>query len=323
MAQSANAITEDPRTRKSHTILLQDKIIIKWPDNRIQKIIALDASNISTLHTAPVYAKYAGYCAEINDDGAPTRVYDQLSSFKAEGEYSATTQESENEVPPNTVVDNGTLLELSEGLRERPIEVDIHDSMFNNVKMENFDKTGETYLSSAKPEDTLLQLHYKLGHVPMSHLKKIANQGLLPKCIEQAQTPICQACIFGKMTRRAWRNKLNTNNQPTRTATIPGETVSADQLESPAGGFIGQIKGRLTQRRYKVATIFVDHYTSLSYVHLQQSTSAEKTLKAKQAFELYAGTFGTKVQHYHADNGQFAETLGRKDTPKWTRRKKS
>jgi hypothetical protein len=44
-------------------------------------------------------------------------------------------------------------------------------------------------------------------------------------------------------------------------------------------------------------------------VHLQKTDSGEETLEAKQAFEGFAHSLNVKVQHYHADNGQFAENL--------------
>jgi len=56
-----------------------------------------------------------------------------------------------------------------------------------------------------------------------------------------------------------------------------------------------------------VATIFVDHFSGLSYIHLQKSTNADETLEAKLAFERYASKFKVQVKSYQADNGRFAE----------------
>jgi hypothetical protein len=60
---------------------------------------------------------------------------------------------------------------------------------------------------------------------------------------------------------------------------------------------------------FKVATIFVDHFSRLSYVNLQESTKGVHTLAAKRSFEAYSAFHGVKVQQYHADNGRFAEHL--------------
>ena len=83
--------------------------------------------------------------------------------------------------------------------------------------------------------------------------------------------------------------------------------MSVDQLVSPTPGLIAQLRGIPTKKRYTVATIFVDHYSGFGYVHLQKSTGAEETVEAKEAFELIAETHGVTVQHYHADNGVFAD----------------
>jgi hypothetical protein len=58
-----------------------------------------------------------------------------------------------------------------------------------------------------------------------------------------------------------------------------------------------------------VTTIFVDHFSRLSFVYVQESTKVDETLLAKRAFEAYATSFGVVIQNYHADNGRFAEHL--------------
>ncbi len=56
-----------------------------------------------------------------------------------------------------------------------------------------------------------------------------------------------------------------------------------------------------------MATIFVNHYSGMSYIHLQKTTNADETLEAKLAFERYASKFKVQVKSYQADNGRFAE----------------
>jgi hypothetical protein len=75
----------------------------------------------------------------------------------------------------------------------------------------------------------------------------------------------------------------------------------------------GQIKGWLTVQRYHIATVFVDHFSRLSFVYLQKSDTAKEILMAKHAFEGYARTMGVKILHYHADNGWFCENVFMKD----------
>jgi hypothetical protein len=53
--------------------------------------------------------------------------------------------------------------------------------------------------------------------------------------------------------------------------------ISIDQMESWAGGFLAQLKGQLTKRRYHIATIFVDHHSCLGFVYLQRLPPEEQT----------------------------------------------
>jgi hypothetical protein len=78
-------------------------------------------------------------------------------------------------------------------------------------------------------------------------------------------------------------------------------------MESRDVGFVAQLKGRLTKGRYRIATVFVDHYSRIGYVHLQKDSTSTETIKAKDAFELFARERGVKIQHYHADNGCFVD----------------
>ena len=89
--------------------------------------------------------------------------------------------------------------------------------------------------------------------------------------------------------------------------TNPGDCVSVDQLISKMPGLIAQLKGWLTKRRYQAATVFADHASGLTYVHVSEGTTAEETLEAKSAFESYAAEVGVTIKYYHANNGRFAK----------------
>jgi hypothetical protein len=135
----------------------------------------------------------------------------------------------------------------------------------------------------------------------------MAELGILPKKLAQVTPPKCMGCLFGNMTKKPWRNKGKSPKVVGHLATAPGQMVSVDQLESSAAGFISQLKGKLTRRRYKAATIFVENFSRMSYVHLQESLTSADTVEAKEAFEAFARNMGVRIQHYHADNGRFAD----------------
>jgi hypothetical protein len=90
-------------------------------------------------------------------------------------------------------------------------------------------------------------------------------------------------------------------------ATKAGQCVCVDQLVSTQVGFIAQLKGTLTKKRYMAATIFVDHYSWLKYIHLMTKLTSEETMEANQAFEHFTKQHGVRILHYHCDNRQFAD----------------
>ena len=53
-------------------------------------------------------------------------------------------------------------------------------------------------------------------------------------------------------------------------------------------------------------TVFKDHATDSSFLHLQTSIDMESTLEAKAAFEKWSLQRGVSIKNYHTDNGQFA-----------------
>ena len=163
--------------------------------------------------------------------------------------------------------------------------------------------------SAAKPatlsaKEQLMAAHIRFGHTPFGILVQAARNGILPKSIITDDYPSCPSCVYGKASRRAWRT-AKSQGKIAPNATRPGDVVSVDQMDATIPGFVAQAKGRLTRKRYKTATIFVDHVSRLSYVHVHHSTGAAEAIEAKKCFEECAQVHGVTVRHYHADNGIF------------------
>ena len=166
--------------------------------------------------------------------------------------------------------------------------------------------------SITRDEALFLSWHVKLGHAPFRNIRWAAKLGILPPKLAKCENVVCPACLYGKQKRRPWRTK-GSQDSKIKKASYPGECVSVDQLVSGTPGLVGQITGRLTKSRYQVATIFVDHYSDLDYVHVQESTSAEDTIEAKRRFEQFCHERGVRIKHYHADNGIFASRAFREE----------
>ena len=63
------------------------------------------------------------------------------------------------------------------------------------------------------------------------------------------------------------------------------ECVSVDHLQFPILVFVRQMKVWLTQFQYGSATVYVDHYSGITYVHVQKSTNGEETVLAKKTYK--------------------------------------
>ena len=64
-------------------------------------------------------------------------------------------------------------------------------------------------------------------------------------------------------------------------------------------------RGLPTIKQYIGATVFVDHYSDYTYIHLMTEMTAKATVEAKDAFERLAASHNVRIRHYHCDNGLF------------------
>ncbi|CAJ1954061.1 unnamed protein product [Cylindrotheca closterium] len=154
----------------------------------------------------------------------------------------------------------------------------------------------------------LFILHEKYGHLGFAKLNLMARAGLIPRELANVDAPTCPGCACGKAHRKPWRYK-GTNKRQIKPATHPGQVISVDKLASPTPGFVPTHRGTLTTMRYTGATVFVDHFSDFTYIHLMTEMNAETAVLAKLAFKRECATHGVPVRHYHADNGLFDTKL--------------
>ena len=114
---------------------------------------------------------------------------------------------------------------------------------------------------------------------------------------------MCSGCAYGKVHRKPCRHKGHRKH--IQKAICPGEVVSINQMISTAPGFVLIHRGKPTTKRYIGATVFADHYSDFTYVHLIMKLDAESTTEAKRAFKYLTHSHGVTVPHYHADNSLF------------------
>ena len=109
-------------------------------------------------------------------------------------------------------------------------------------------------------------------------LKQLAKNGKIPKKLAKMTSLRCAGCLFGTMTKVPWQTKGNESGKQVFKATRPGQVVSVDQMISTQTGFVTQLIGKLTVQHYKGATIFVDHFSRLRYMHIMTSLTLPETI---------------------------------------------
>ena len=269
LAQQAN--DHYPMAEGTGALTTSKNITLFWAQRRFTKTVPLDSkTNVGltrsfcafcTTVTAPKTKQMNIFTTRVIPDEEDDESFQPKepieSATQDETDPVKTTDEVMTEVPQTSIVDMG------------PVTHVIPD---------------DQELTSLDPHDELLRWHYCLGHLPFDHIRHLASKGQLPKRLLSCKKPFCSACQYGKMTKRPWRVKGD-NKKATKTVTRPRQIVLVDQLESNTPGLITQLKGKLTQQRYKYATVFVDQFSGYTFVYLQKRLTSEETVMAKHAFE--------------------------------------
>ncbi len=108
-----------------------------------------------------------------------------------------------------------------------------------------------------------MQWHYHLGQLTFLKLKQLALNREIPKKLAKVLPPKCSGCLFGGITKLPWQGKETKANHEVFVATKPGKCVLVDKMTSTEVGFYAQLKGKLTKKCYKCATIFINHFSHL------------------------------------------------------------
>ncbi len=74
-----------------------------------------------------------------------------------------------------------------------------------------------------------MRWHYRLGHASFATLKKMAQNGEIPKRFAKVLPPKCVGCLFGAMTKIPWRGKESKASHEVFVATKPGECILVDK----------------------------------------------------------------------------------------------
>jgi hypothetical protein len=302
--------------------------ILSWADHKFKITTALSkGSNVAIINSTAGYSRFSAFANLVAPPDEPGDLFhphlipdDEEPISRYQSNAGAITLEGAHQNPAHTRPEGAPPIHgTNEGVpptsatttqQDAPHVIDFTQE---DLCLPATEAVEEDESKLTNPEHELLLYHFKLGHEPFNNLQQMASDGIIPRRLASCRVPKCAACYYGKASKVPWRVKGDPKDGQLFTATVAGQVVSVDQLKSTVPGLVGQIKGWLTNQRYHVATIFVDHHSRLGFVHLQKSDTAAETLMAKHAFEGYARTMGVTVQHYHADNGRFSENVFMQD----------
>jgi Reverse transcriptase (RNA-dependent DNA polymerase)/GAG-pre-integrase domain len=283
-----------------------DSVVLQWGQRKFTRTVQLDRTkNVALMRSATGYQKFTAFCNTVCEDEllVAYTLTNQTDCCQTETGYS----------DEQSSKDTGSPDSASRRHPDLPDEAFIRDSdttVDHNIEPPTYDlQDAPTAYESTKAQ--MLEWHCRLGHLPFNKIQELAKRGDLPSKFAKCAIPMCGACLYAKKTRRPWRGRP-TSSISTRVAAAPGDIVAMDQMVSPTPGLVAQMKGFITGQRYTGATIFVDHFSNLSFVYLQKGLTIAETLEAKAAFERYASAHGVTVRHYQTDNGIFETDSFRK-----------
>ena len=241
-----------------------NKMTLQWKGGKFQRQIKLDINNnCGLIRTVPSNRKYDKFTLAMSSQTQPK--------------------------------ENNPVIEEPKNYMESQANEDIRPVTPFNFKedVQNTTKMEKAVSQDGNQQKELWGWHLKLNHLSFAKIKLMATQSKLPKRLIAVDVPFCPACAYNKATRKPWRYK-NGNNK-IKESTRPGKCMSIDTFESSTTGFVAQLKGSLTNRRYKVATVFIDHYSDLSFMCPQEDNSRAALIKAKIAFEQFAQSCGVRA----------------------------
>ena len=162
-----------------------------------------------------------------------------------------------------------------------------------------------------------LKLHHMLGHPSFSVVQQLAVGGWFDtkalglSRLSLSEAPMCEACKYGKQTRRpdgtTKVSRLTHKDGALKQGfTMPGQRVFSDQLIFVHRGRLFHTAGAESiDDKFCGATIFVDAASGFMFAEPQVTLNASDTINAKHKFERQAMELGVQIESYHTDNGVY------------------
>jgi hypothetical protein len=219
---------------------------------------------VATFYLVPGYSKIQAFCAE-----AKLAKHDE---FKLIVDSTIISDDKDDEEPAKKTGSDSTHWKSSNELV--PCGFGIDDTPRKGKSSTQAQTDSHEHPTKKNPTTELLKYHQRMGHIPFAKLQLMAKQGVLPKHLAKCKVPVCSSCLYAKMSKKPWWQKLSSSIKKVRQLQ-PGKIISVDQMVLPTAGFIAQMTGMLTTKWYKYATIYVDQATCLGNVYHKPRISDE------------------------------------------------
>ena len=228
----ARAINGSNRTKSKSAgeTTTADSTTLFWSNGRYRLTIPMcPKTNVATFKSAPGYKEYQAFCEQAEFDNT-----EDIHPIIAEPGVNTGGSDEESK--------NGTMrleLETTDATWPSPNKRNIsEDRLAGRDQVEEKESEIEAKRDSITSE--FLSLHYRSGHMSFQKLQVMARQGVIPRKFATSPIPICAACMYGKATKRRWRDKPAKKPKETQEKQ-PGDKVSVDQMVSPTPGLVTQM----------------------------------------------------------------------------------
>jgi len=221
---------------KCYTVIDDKQITLFWNGGGNCRRIPLGFTNIAVIMTAPAYKKYQAYLSEAKCD--PHKDFVNSQVFLSEYDDLAKRD------PHKDFVNSQVFLSEYDDPLATKHQDEQQPKSNKTLKIDFGDEVNaQKHMATQKPlesnQEELLRWHYRLGYVSFNKLKEMALRGDIPRALATCEAPKCAACMYGKLTRRPWRNKREVRSIRPRNIMLTGDCVSIDQFENSTPGFIG------------------------------------------------------------------------------------
>ena len=134
----------------------------------------------------------------------------------------------------------------------------------------------------------MIHMQYKYGHTPFNRLQSMATNGALPNRLGACPHPVYTSFLYGESTKLLRNTKTERSINSYKLVVSVVEFISLGVLVSINPFLILKMSIFITRQCYQNASLFVNHRSDFTYLHLLKSQTGDESVEVKEYFESYA-----------------------------------